>query len=195
MSDMPEYSSIQQMPDYSDPDNNLTSMFDPDNPEIANMEREAYNYIHQAGAPTEIYLRTSDLGAVDDVWEEDNNPIYDSPVPVKGQFVPEKMSTALVKFGVESNAKFDVHYSRAELLDLFGNRLIRSGDVIDIPHNTLVQTQNTEFVDGKFGLATKFRVLEARDTGNFNYRWLYWTCTVELLTGKMNNEITVRSDG
>lgn len=180
---MPEYSSLDQAQDFSNPDNELIAIFDPNSPEIANMEREAYNYIQYAGAPTCVYLRTNDLGQVDDVWEEDSDPIYYPPVDVKGQFVPEKMSMALNKYGIESKSQFEVHYSRAQLLAIFGKRLIRGGDVIQIPHNTLVQTQNTEFLDGKLGLADKFRVISAQDSGNFNYRWLYWTCVVELLTG------------
>lgn len=181
--DFPEYSSLDQQADFRDPDNSQLSIFDPDNPDIAFMEREAFNFIHESGAITKVYLRTNDLANIDDVWEEDNNPIYDQPIEVKGQFIPEKMSVALNKFGIENNSKFEINYSRAELLSLFGTRLIRSGDVVRIPYNTLVQTQNTEFIDGQLGLADKFRVISAADTGNFNYRWLYWTCTVELLTG------------
>lgn len=181
--EFPEYSNLDQSPDFSNADNSSLNVYDPDNPEIAYMEREAYNYIQIAGAPTDIYLRTNDLAQVDEVWEEDNDPIYDPAVQIKGQFVPEEMSLALTKWGVDTKVQFEVHYSRAQLLDVFGNRLIRSGDVITIPHNTLIQTQNTEFIDGQLGLADKFRVIVGKDTGNFNYRWLYWTCTVELLTG------------
>jgi len=183
MSEFPEYSSLDQQQDFRDPDASQISIFDPNNPDIAFMEREAFNYIHESGAPTKIYLRTNDLGNVDEVWEEDNNPIYDLPITIKGQFVPEKMSMALNKFGVENNAQFEIHYSRAELFHTFNTRMIRSGDIIQIPYNTLIQTQNTEFIDGQLGLADKFRVISATDTGNFNYRWLYWSCTVELLTG------------
>jgi len=183
MSDFQEYSSIDQQPDHRDPDKSLISIFDQNNPDIAFMEREAFNHIHESGALTKVYLRTNDLGSVDDVWEEDANPIYDQPVNIKGQFVPEKMSVALNKFGIENNSKFEVNYSRAELLSLFGPRLIRSGDVIQIPHNTLIQTQNTEFIDGQLGLADKFRVISGADAGSFNYRWLYWVVYVELLTG------------
>lgn len=164
------------------------AIYDDLNPHIAYMEKQALEYIFSSGADLKIYLRVNDLGKVDDVWEEDNEPLYDQPVQLRGQFVPEKMSAALNKWGYESNSKFDVNFSRANLLAHFGVRLVRIGDVIEIPHNTLVQTQNTEYIDGRFGLANKFRVLDARDTGNFNYRWLYWTCTVELLTG----DITVR---
>lgn len=185
-----QYSSIHQFPNNRTDAQSENSKVNISNQEseIAYMERAALDYINQAGTNSYIYLRSNDLGKVDEVWEEDSEPIYEQPIIVKAQFVPEKMSTALKKWGIESDAKFEINYSRAQLLDELGPRLIRTGDVIQIPHNTLVQTQNTEFIDGKFGVADKFRVIEAHDTGNFNYRWLYWTCTVELLTG----DITVR---
>jgi hypothetical protein len=188
--EFPQYSSLDQTQDYTNAEDSKLSIFDQDSPDIANMEREAFNYIQYSGAPTHIYLRTNDLLQVDDVWEEDSDPIYDCPVTIKGQFVPEKMSLALTKYGVDTKSQFEVHYSRAQLLSHFGNRLIRTGDVVGLPHNTLVQTQNTEFVNGQLGLANKFRVISATDTGNYNYRWLYWTCIVELLTGNF----TVRPD-
>lgn len=184
---MQEFSSISNT-DY-DVRNNV-AIFDDTNPEIARMEREALEYISISGADTKVYLRVNDLGSVDEVWEEDSQPLYQQFVPVRGQFSPEEMSLALNKWGYESNAKFNVNYSRANLLSLFGVRMIRVGDVIEIPHNTLTQTQNTEYLDGQIGLADKFRVLKATDTGNYNYRWLYWTCTVELLTGN----ISIRPD-
>jgi hypothetical protein len=187
---MEEYSSLDKFPrsrSYADTENSKANISNQTN-EIALMEQQAFDYINQSGVETLIFSRVNDLGNVDPVWEEDSEPIYDQPVPIKGQFVPEEMSTALKKWGVESISKFKVNYSRAQLLDIFGKRLIRSGDVIRIPHNTLVQTQNTEFVDGEFGLADKFRVIDAFDAGNFNFRWLYWVCIVELLTA----DITVR---
>lgn len=188
--EFPEYSNLVPTPELSNTADSKGVIFDPDSPEIANMEKQAFEYIQYSGAPTHIYLRTNDLGQVDDVWEEDSNPIYDPAVPIKGQFVPDKMALALTKYGLDTKVQFEIHYSRAQLLSEFGNRLIRNGDVIGIPHNTLVQTQNTEFIDGQLGLANKFRVISATDTGNYNYRWLYWTCIVELLTGNF----TVRPD-
>lgn len=180
---MQEFTSLNN-PDY-DVRNNV-AIFDDTNPEIARMEREALEYISISGADTKIYLRVNDLGGVDEVWEEDSQPLYEQPVLVKGQYVPDAMNLALSKWGYESNSSFDINYSRANLSSLFGPRLIRVGDVIEIYHNTLVQTQNTEFLDGNLGLANKFRVLRATDKGNFNYRWLYWSCTVELLTGNIS---------
>lgn len=189
--DKQKYSSLDQSNDFrseEDQVNNLSAIYDHDNPDIANMEREVLTIVNDSGAWLKVYQRTNDLGQVDDVWEEDANPLYAQPVPVKGFFIPDSVATALKKYGVETNVSFDVHFSRANLLHIFGNRLVRKGDVIYVPHNTLIQTQDTEFVGGAQNLIDKFLVTEAKDTGNFNYRWMYWSCTVTNLT----SDITVR---
>lgn len=189
--DKQKYTSLDQATDFrslEEQTNNLSAIYDHENPDIANMEREALTIVNDAGAWLKIYHRTNDLGQVDEVWEEDANPLYLQPVPVKGMFTPDSVATALNKYGVETKVKFDVHFSRANLLYMFGDRLIRQGDVIEVPHNTLIQTQSTEFIGGKNSLIDKFLVNEAKDTGNFNYRWLYWTCTVSNITA----DITVR---
>lgn len=188
-----EFSSLDKAPDHrseDDQENSLIAVYDHSNPDIANMEREVLNLVNDSGAWTSIYLRTNDLGQVDETWEEDANPLYMQPKKVKGLFQPDSVATALSKYGIDSKVAFKVNYSRAHLLAVFGPRLIRKGDVIQLPHNTLVQTQNTEFLDGKNNLIDKFRVTEATDTGNFNYRWMYWSCTVENVTG----DITVRPE-
>jgi len=187
--DFEQFSSLQSAPDFrsgAEQENSLLSIFDHNNPDIAYMEREALTYIFDAGAWTNVYLRTNDLGQVDPVWEEDSNPIYEQPHKFKGVFAPDSVAISMVKWGLDSSVKFKVSYSRAWLLHTLGDRLIRKGDVIRIPHNTMQQLQNTEYLDGKVNQMDQFRVLEATDTGNFNYRWLYWTCTVEPLTGDIS---------
>jgi hypothetical protein len=51
-------------------------------------------------------------------------------------------------------------------------RLITVGDVIEIPFNA-----------PKLRGPARFRVLNAYDSGNWQYRWLYYTAVCELLTG------------
>jgi hypothetical protein len=167
--------------------NNKLAIFNPDCPEIGNMEKQAYEYIQLSGAESLVYLRVNDLGVQDEVWEEESKVLYDMPVMVKGQFVPDPLRTSLKKWGVDTDAKFKINYSRAELITRFGVRLIRSGDVIEIPHGSLIQTQNTEYIDGLIGRADKFRVVNAYDAGNYNYStWLYWVCVIELLSGDIS---------
>lgn len=188
---MQGYSNLNNATDFrstAEIDNSKLNIYNHQNPDIANMEREADQLIQLSGAPTLIYLRTNDMGQVDDVFDENANPTYCEYTNVKGLFTPESASMVKVKWGIDVDLKFKIHYSRARLLSQIGSRLIRQGDVIAIPHNTLIQTQATEYLEGKDNRLDKFRVVGATDTGNFNYRWLYWTCTVEPLSG----DITVR---
>lgn len=180
------YSSLQDAKDFRTDSEKATSkiaIYDHSNPEIANMEMEALNLIQDAGAPTLVFRRTDDTGQTDDTYNETSNPTYIQPDLIKGLYKPESMSLAKVKWGIDVNVKMKINYSRAFLLGLYGSRLIRTGDVIAIPHNTLIQTQSTEYLEGKVNRLDKFRVTQGSDTGNFNYRWLYWTVDIEPLSG------------
>jgi len=73
--------------------------------------------------------------------------------------------------------KFDVTFSRAEVLGVIGDRLIRIGDIIIIPHNSLVLN------------AKRFRVLHVAEKGNYKYRWIYLNITVFLNDGNKYYEI------
>lgn len=165
-------------------------IYDHDNPDIANMEKEAAELIQKSGATTLIYLRANDMGAIDDTYDEISQAVFEKPLTIKGLFTPSNASIVKVKYGIDINLKFTISYSRALLLQDIGPRLIRTGDVVQVPHNTLIQTQATEFLDGKVNRLDKFRVISGSDTGNFNYRWLYWTINIEPVTG----DITVRPD-
>jgi hypothetical protein len=180
------YSSLQNATDNRTDEQKSSSkiaIYDHTNPEIANMEMEALNLVEDSGAPTLVYRRTDDTGQTDETYNETSNPLYLPPNLIKGMFKTQSMSLVKVKWGIDADVKFKIDYSRAYLLGLYGSRLIRTGDVIAIPHNTLIQTQATEFLEGKINRLDKFRVVNAQDTGNFNFRWLYWSCDVEPLSG------------
>ena len=180
------YSSLQNAQDNrtdAEKSSSKIAVYDHTNPEIANMEMEALNIIIDSGAPTLVYRRTDDTGQVNDTYNENPNPLYHPYDIIKGLFKPESISVSKVKWGVDSDVKIKMSYSRAYLLGLYGSRLIRIGDVIAVPHNTLIQTQSNEYLEGKVNRIDKFRVVHAYDTGNFNYRWLYWTCDLEPLSG------------
>ncbi len=183
------YTSLQNAKDLrsdADKTNSKLAIYDHSNPEIANMEMEALNIINDSGAPTLVFRRTDDIGQTDETYNETPNPIYHQPDIIKGMFKPESVSIVKVKWGIDTDVKFKIHYSRAFLLGLYGSRLIRVGDVIAVPHNTLIQTQSTHFLEGKINRLDKFRVTHANDTGNYNYRWLYWTVDVEPLSGDIS---------
>lgn len=180
------YSSIQNATDYrtdAEKASSKLAIYDHTNPEIANMEMEALNLVNDSGAPTLVFRRSDDTGQTDETYNETSNPQYLEHVLIKAMFKPELIVLSKTKWGIDASSKMKLNYSRAYLLGLFGSRLIKVGDVIAIPHNTLIQTQSTEYLEGKVNRLDKFRVTNCYDTGNYNYRWLYWTVEVEPLSG------------
>jgi hypothetical protein len=179
------YSSLQDAKDNRTDEQKNSSkiaIYDHSNPEIANMEMEALNLINDSGAPTLVYRRSDDTGQTDDGYNE-TTPQYLEPDNIKAIFKPEQVSLSKVKWGIDVNIKMTLSYSRAYLLGLYGSRLIKIGDVVAVPHNTLIQTQSTEYLEGKVNRLDKFRIINSFDAGNFNYRWLYWNCIAEPISG------------
>lgn len=180
-----EYLSNPQPDHRNDGDklNSLISIYDHSNPDIAYAEKEAEELIHNSGAWMKLYATVDNIGKVDETYEEDPEPQYSEPIELKGYFVPDPIATSMKKWGGNSVSQFKVTFARAYLYQLTNGRLIREGDVLHIPHNTLAQTARTYFKEGPDFEIVKFEVLHSRDVGNFNYRWLYWECTVKNMTG------------
>ena len=161
--------SSNSVPDFR-PDesqqNPMQSLYDHSNPDIAQAEAYALENIRIAGAWVTVIPRTED-NKFDKTWNEDVNPTYYAGFDFKAFFAPPAPEVTLTKFGIDGANKFDIIFSRAEMLGVLGERLLRNGDVVIIPHNSLVIRAN------------RFKILHSQDTGNYRYRWLYLTCTVE----------------
>ena len=163
------FSSLNQSTDFRSETsimNPQQSMYNHDNPDIAMAERLALEQLRIAGAWVTVLTRTED-NKYDKTWNEDADPTYYTGHDFKAFFEPQAPEVALTKFGIDAPNKFDIIFSRAEILDVFGERLLRNGDVIVVPHNSLVIK------------AGKFRIIHVADSGNFRYRWVYLSCTVE----------------
>ena len=187
-----EFTSIDQFADFrTENEKQFTplSVFNHDNPALAFAEKKAEEIINISGAWLTIFPRTNNSGTADEVWEEDGDPTYKSGVKLKGYFVPQPVNIELTRWGIDSQNKTSVIFARAIVFGRFGERMLRPGDVFEIPHNTLTPLQVAE-PGGKSNRMDKFRVLNASDIGNFLYRWLYWKCDVEALTG----DITIQVD-
>lgn len=130
-----------------------------------------------SGAEVIVYLRTDHEG-FDDVYEEDANPTYKSGVRLKAYFVPQPISAQLTPWGVDVENQSTVVFSKEEVIREFGDRLIRIGDVIALPYNAAGIKPD------------KYRVLNAFDSGNYRYKWLYWSCYVE----NIPDDITIDVD-
>jgi hypothetical protein len=131
--------------------------------------------INVSGAEVVVFART-DNGDFDSVWDEDADPTYLNPKMMKAFYKPEQIQSELTRWGVDTKIKLDVSFAYTHILREFGERLLRPGDVIQIPYNSL----NINPVN--------FRVLNASPLGNHRFNWLFWQCNVEQLTA----DITVR---
>lgn len=189
-----EFISIDNLPDHrTEQEKQFTdlSLFNHDSPDLAYYERNAEELVNISGAWTTIFLRTDNNGTVDEVWEEDPDPTYKAGEKLKGYFAPDKIAIELTKWGVDTPNKTAVVYSRAVLFKRFGRRMLRPGDVIEIPHNTLSPVQEAP-IGGQVNRIDKYRIIDVGDTGNFKYRWLYYRCFVENLTGDVTIQIEHR---
>jgi hypothetical protein len=158
-------SIIDNRPDNSQL-NPQQSIYDHNSPDIASAEMTALECIRISGAWVTVLLRSDDH-KYDTIWSEDIDPTYYTGYDFKA-FVPMKPpEIVLTKFGRDAPTSFDMTFSRAELYGTFGERMIRDGDIIIIPHNSLAIR------------AKRFRVLHATDSGNFRYRFLYYSVSVE----------------
>jgi hypothetical protein len=152
-------------------------MHDPASPDMAFADRLAAEMVAKSGADVLLYpLMDSDQ--YDQTWEENANPIYGKGRPFKAFFVPNPSEVQLTRFGIDAENKGVVVFHRSTIFREMGKRMLRIGDVIDLPYNSSVLPLG------------KYRILNVGDAGNFRYNWLYLSCTVENLT----NDIRVSPD-
>ena len=187
-----DFISIDKLPDFRTEEEKMftpLALYNHDNPDIAYAERMAEEIINISGAWITVFHRTNNSGTSDELWEEDPDPTYKNGTRMKALFTPEPAKVELTKWGLDTQNQTNVIFSRAILFKEFGRRMLRPGDVIEIPHNTLspIQTSTSFESDDKLD---KFRILDAADSGMFRYRWLYYNCKVENLLG----DITIQPE-
>jgi hypothetical protein len=145
------------------------AIHDPENPDIRLARSLAQEQINIAGAEVKVFVRTENAD-FDAVWDEDPDPTYWQPLFLKAFFKPEPIETELTKWGADTTNKTEVVFNHFAIHDELGERMLRTGDVIQLPYNAAAINP------------TNYRVLNATPTGNFRYVWLYLTCQVETLT-------------
>lgn len=155
------------------------SVFNPDNPEIRTARSLADEMVNISGAEVKVYLRT-DNADYDAVWDEDPDPTYWNMVPMKAFFKPDAVQSELKEWGIDTLNKTDVIFSHRQLHELFGERMLRPGDVIKLPFNAANNSLSP----------STYRIVNATPSGNFKYTWLYFTCSVETIT----QDVTVKPD-
>lgn len=148
---------------------------------MAYAEAQATEVINLSGAFTTLYVKEPhiDPDDIDNVWDEDANPLYRQGILIKGFIKVNPYNFELTRWGVDAPLKLTVVYARSELIKLVGERLLSIGDVIEVPYNA-----------PKIQGPARFRVLNAFDSGMFKFRWLYYSAQVELLTGDLSLRVT-----
>ena len=147
----------------------LIQLHDTDSADHAFVASIAAEITNIAGADVIVYPRT-ESESYDQVYEEDPDPTYKNGKHLKAYFVPQPIAAQLTPFGVDAPNQTTVVFNKEQVYKEFGNRMIRIGDIVSLPYNAS-------------GLKPdRYRVLNAFDSGNFRYNWLYWSCVVETLT-------------
>tara|TARA_R100001244_G_scaffold25113_3_gene25499 strand:+ start:7712 stop:8131 length:420 start_codon:yes stop_codon:yes gene_type:complete len=125
----------------------------------------------------EPYIDRDDL---ENPWDEDADPIYRPAMTMKAWFKVDALNVELTRWGVDSPLQITVVFARAILGKAVGfDQLISIHDVVEVPYNA-----------PKLQGPARFRVLNAYDSGMFQYRWLYYTATCELMTGDEATRVT-----
>lgn len=155
----------------------LIQQHDPQSPDMAFGGKVSHELVNVAGGLVIVYLRT-DSNSFDEVFDEDPDPTYKSGVEFKAYFRPDTISQAHTEYGPDTENQTKVIFGRDHVFMEFGKRMIRPGDLIKVPYNSVAVRPDF------------FRVTNAYDDGNWRYDWLYYTCDVENIT----NDITVEID-
>ena len=146
---------------------------DANSADISTARQIALEMIQVNGAQTLVHCRT-DNADHDKIFDEDPDPTYWYPIPIKGFFVPKPLEYDLTLWGVDSPNKTEVVFALEQVTNL-SKRLFRPGDLVELPYNSQSQ-QKPKY----------YAIDNAQETGNFRYTWLYLTCQVTLIVGDVN---------
>lgn len=173
--------TIDNFPDFrTDAEKLLSpaSVYNPESQDITTAERLAEELCNISGAFVNVFLRSENESNVDEVFDEDADPVYDNPILMKGVWRPTPMEAELTRWGADTKAKSTIAFSRAIILKTL-RRPIRPGDIIGAPQN---QISNDFDLDKQQDLVY-YKVMNSTNDGNYKYRWLYWKCDIEIELG------------
>jgi len=136
-------------------------------PDLATVQNLADEIISISGRMIDLYFRTSNED-IDKVWDEDPDPTYWEPHKIRAYFKPVPLESELTKFGIDATNKTTIVFTKKHI-ELLNYRYPRSGDVIMVPMG--VMNNRSE----------KFLIVDAKETGQFRYNWLYISCICESL--------------
>lgn len=152
------------------------SIYNINNDDIKNARRHAAEMINISGAMVNLYIRT-DNNTIDDVWDEEPDPVYWNKVQIKAYFKPQPFELELKLWGIDNRNRTEIVFNYLEIYELYNDRLLRPGDVVQLPYNHLNGPRN-------------YKINNVSPSGNFRYTWLYLNCVAELL----NADVAIRPE-
>lgn len=180
--DLPSHDfHLKSAPDYrseSEKNDPSIAIFNEDAPEILTARAEVDEIINISGAKIKVYPRTD--GHHDVVWDESPDPTYHNSFEIKAFFKPTPLKIELKKWGIDAQADLEVVFSHRQLFEVMGERMLRNGDVINLPYNSASVNP------------TNYKILNGAPTGNYRYSWLFFTCQATIL--KADKTVRVKDD-
>jgi len=155
------------------------SLFDYDNPDIKFAAIRAKEIIRISGADVTVYPRVKKFD-YDRTWDEDPNPLYGSGRKFRAYFAPKPTEAVMTMAGVDAPNQMNIVFAKQDVVEIFQDRFLIPGDIIDAPYG------------GSILKPRKYRIINAQDTGNFKYVWLYITCTCETIPDDKTIDVTHR---
>lgn len=143
--------------------------------DIGTVRRIAKEMIYINGGLVKVHARTMNED-VDDIWDEDPDPTYLMPENFKAFFIPQPLEFELTQWGADvANNQTEIAFVLGDVHEKYGERLLRTGDLIEVPYNSVSIHQPKYYY-----------VNNAQESGNFRYIWLYMNCQASLITGDVN---------
>ncbi len=152
------------------------SIYNINSDDIKQARSLAEEMINISGALVNLYIRT-DNNTIDDVWDEEPDPTYWNKVQLKAFFKPQPFELELKLWGIDNRNRTEIVFSYLEIYDLFEDRLLRPGDVVQLPYNHINGPRN-------------YKINNVSPSGNFRYTWLYLNCVAEVL----NADVALRPE-
>lgn len=152
-------------------ENTPIQVHDVDSPDLTLVMNMASEVVAISGARVDIHHRTDNKLNADGVWDEDPDPTYWPAEMLKGFFAPGAIEAALKVWGLDTPIKIEIYFATLDLTRKFGDRILRSGDVIFIPYNAIGN------IKPKY-----FKVNNVTPIGNYRYAWVYHQCKCESLS-------------
>lgn len=155
-------------------DNPLFQVSDKESKDVAVAFKLAKEMMMVSGAWVKLHPKTRNED-IDSVFDEDADPTFWPAKMFKAYFVPKPLEFELGKWGVEAKNSTEIVFFRDDLFAEFGSRLAQIGDIIE------VQPMGLSEYTPKY-----YSVMNAQETGNYRYNWMYVTCQVTSITGDPN---------